>query len=77
MLAQIQQDERLRDIPIVVFTGRELTQEERTAGAERSISWDGKVVSFQHMFDYAIHERAAAGLLRLGTPAALATSRAE
>jgi CheY-like chemotaxis protein len=38
LLSEIQRDERLRDIPIVVFTGRELTQDEETELRQRAKS---------------------------------------
>ncbi|HLA70440.1 MAG TPA: response regulator, partial [Steroidobacteraceae bacterium] len=38
LLSEIQLDERLRDMPIVVFTGRELTQEEETELRQRAKS---------------------------------------
>ena len=38
LLTEIQRDERLRDIPIVVFTGRELTHEEESELRQRAKS---------------------------------------
>jgi CheY-like chemotaxis protein len=38
LLTEIQRDERLRDLPIVVFTGRELTDEEETELRRRAKS---------------------------------------
>jgi CheY-like chemotaxis protein/signal transduction histidine kinase/HAMP domain-containing protein len=38
LLTQIQRDERLREIPIVVFTGRELTQDEESELRQRAKS---------------------------------------
>jgi CheY-like chemotaxis protein/signal transduction histidine kinase/HAMP domain-containing protein len=38
LLSEIQRDERLRDVPIVVFTGRELTHEEETELRRRAKS---------------------------------------
>jgi CheY-like chemotaxis protein len=38
LLTEIQRDERLRDMPIIVFTGRELTQEEESELRQRAKS---------------------------------------
>jgi CheY-like chemotaxis protein len=38
LLSEIQRDERLREVPIVVFTGRELTHEEETELRQRAKS---------------------------------------